>query len=117
MTWYFRVSGQVTIDGRNTTAYMHGNAQRTLLLLMRTDGNRPETYLVSLRNDNDVVDCGGFHPTRFLPFLIGDVNPPCSIFTVNPANVIDAPLAATLVRGRRSVEFSTASGKKVRAEW
>jgi hypothetical protein len=116
-TWYFGVNGQVTIDGRKTAGYMHANARRTLLLLTRTDQTRPETYLVSLRDDKGIVDCGGFHPTRFLPFPIGDVNPPCSIFTADPANVIDGPLAATLVRGRRSVEFSTTSGRRVKAEW
>ena len=31
-TWYFRVNGQVTVDGRHTTGYLHANLQRTLLL-------------------------------------------------------------------------------------
>jgi hypothetical protein len=116
-TWYFPVNGQVTTDGRETGGYMHANPQRTLLLLTRTDGSRPETYLVSLRDDKGILDCGGFHPTRFFPIPIGDVNPPCSAFTVDPAKIIDAPLSMTLVRGQRSVEFSTVSSKKVKAEW
>jgi hypothetical protein len=117
MTWYFRVNGQVTVDGHKTTGYMHANTARTILLVTRTDGSRPETYLVSLRDDKAVLDCGQWNPVRFLPFPIGDVSPPCSVFTVDPAKVIDAPVAATLVRRRTSVEFTTASGKKVRAEF
>jgi len=116
-TWYFRVNGRVTVDGHKTTGYMHANTQRTVLLLTRTDGRRPETYLVSLGDEKAILDCGKWHPTRFLPFPIGHVNPPCSIFTVEPADVADAPVSATLVRERRSIEFSTASGKKVKAEW
>jgi len=28
-TWYFRVNGQVLVDGRQTSGYMHANADRT----------------------------------------------------------------------------------------
>jgi hypothetical protein len=116
MTWYFRVNGRVTVDGHDTTGYLHANTQRTILLVTRTDGGRPETYLVPLSYGNEVIDCGKWHPMRFLPAIIGDVNPPCFFFT-DPSEVADAPDDSTLVRGRRSVEFSTASGRKVKAEW
>jgi hypothetical protein len=116
MTWYFRVNGRVTVDGHKTTGYMHANTQRTILLLTRTDGGRPETYLVPLGERRAIFDCGDWHPVRFLPIAIGDLSPACSPFT-DPAKVVDAPIDKTLVRGRRSVEFSTASGKKVKAEW
>jgi len=116
-TWYFRVSGQVTVDGHNTSGYLHANTERTLLLLTRTDEAKPETYLISLVHRKLIFDCGGWHPIRFFPMPIGDLNPPCSFFTVDPAKVVDAPVSATLVLSRRSVEFSTASGKKVKAEW
>jgi len=117
MTWCFRVNGQVTVDGHRTTGYMHANTRKTILLLTRTDGSRPETYLVSLGDEQAILDCGKWHPTRFLPFSVSHVNPPCSAFTVEPADVADPPVAATLVRDRRSIEFSTASGKKIRAEF
>jgi len=116
-TWYFRVDGQVTVDGHETTGYMHANTQKTILLLTRTDDGRAETYLVSLGDEKAILDCGKWHPTRFLPFPIGHVNPPCSMFAVEPADVADAPVSATLVRKQTSVEFTTASGKKVKAEW
>ncbi len=116
-TWYFRVSGQVTVDGHNTSGYMHANTERTLLLLTRTDETKPETYLISLVDRKLIFDCGKWHPIRFFPMPIGDLNPPCSFFTVDPVQVVDAPVSATLVLGRKSIEFSTASGKKVKAEW
>lgn len=115
MTWYFRVNGQVTVDGHKTSGYMHANTDRTILLVTRTDGKGRETYSISLSYDKGINDCGEWNPPRFFPIAVGDVNPPCLV--VEPAKVIDAPLARTLVRERRSVQFSTASGKKVKAEW
>ena len=90
---------------------------KTILLLTRTDDSRPETYLVSLGPRKTVFDCGEWHPLRFLPFPVGDVNPPCTIFTVDPTKVHDPPTAATPTTGRNFIEFITVSGKKVRAQW
>src|SRR5271157_943248 len=115
MTWYFRVNGEVTVDGHKTSGYMHANTDRNVLLLTRTDGKSRETYSILLSYGKGINDCGEWNPPRFFPIAIGDVDPPCLI--VDPAKVIDAPLAGTLVRERRSVQFSTASGKKVKAEW
>jgi len=115
-TWYFRVNGRVMVDGHETTGYMHANTQRTILLLTRADGPRKETYLVPLGQGSTIFDCGEWHPVRFLPIAIGDLNPACSPFT-DPAEVVDGPTDKTLVRGRRSIEFSTASGKKIKAEF
>jgi len=114
--WYFRVNGQVIVNGQKTTGYLHANTNKTSLMLTRTDDSRPETYLVSLGLTKTVFDCGEWHPLRFLPLPIGDLNPPCSFFT-NPAKVRDPAVTSTLQRGPRFVEFSTASGKKVRGEW
>jgi len=116
-TWYFRVNGQVTVDGRGTSGYMHVNTQRTLLLITRTDGTEPETYLVSIVGLMRISDCGEWHPIRFLPVPIGHLNQPCSVFTADPTKVADAPVSATLAGGGGSIEFSTVSGKHVKAEW
>ena len=117
MIWYFRVNGSVTVDGHNTGGYMHANTQRTALLITRTDESRPETYLVPVASGKTILDCGQWHPIRFLPIPIGDVNPPCSGFNEKAESAVDPPVNETLVRSRRSVEFLTASGKKVKAEW
>ncbi|MGO9087201.1 MAG: hypothetical protein ACLQBK_18440 [Candidatus Sulfotelmatobacter sp.] len=115
MTWFFRVNGQVTVDGHKTAGYMHANTERTILLLTRTDGLRKETYLVPLGEGRTISDCADWHPVRFLPIAIGDINPPC--FLTDPKQIADAPISATLKFQPRSVEFSTVSGKRVRAEW
>jgi hypothetical protein len=115
--WYFRVNGQVVVNGRTTTGYMHANTKKTFLILTRTDDSQPETYLVSLETKAGVLDCGEFHPPRFLPFPIGHLNPPCSFFIGDPVKFHDPPIAATLTTGRNFIEFSTASGKKVRGQW
>jgi hypothetical protein len=114
-TWYFRVNGRVMVDGRETSGYMHANTQRTILLVTRTDGGWPETYLVRLGDEKSILDCGKWHPTRFLPAPIRDINPPC--LSTDATDIRDAPVEETVIRKRRSVEFSTASGKKVRAEF
>lgn len=114
--WYFRVDGQVLVNGQKTTGYLHANTDKTILLLTRTDDSRPETYLVSLGPTKTIIDCGEWHPLRFLPFPIGDLNPPCSMFT-DPAKIHDPAATATATTGRNFIEFSTTSGKKVRAQW
>ena len=116
-TWYLRVNGAVTVDGQKTTGYLHANTSRTFLLITRTDLDRPETYRVPVRDNEMIIDCGNWHPIRFFPTPIGDVNPPCSFFFTDPTEARDAPIQSTLIRRRNSVEFSTASGKKINAEW
>lgn len=116
-TWYFRVNGSVAVDGRPTGGYMHTDTSRTVLLITRTDGSRPETYRVPLSNSKAIHDCGTWHPVRFLPNPVGDLNPRCSGSDAQPSNIIDAPLGATLIQSGRSIQFTTASGKKVKAEF
>jgi hypothetical protein len=115
-TWYFRVNGQVNIDGHPTSGYLHANTQKTNLLLTRTDESSAETYLVPLEAGKLVVDCAEWHPIRFLPMPVSELKPPCSAFN-DSSTVRDAPIETTVVRSRRSVEFSTASGKKIKGEW
>ena len=115
--WYFRVSGSVTVDGRKTSGYMHANTRRNTLLVTRTDGSRLETYLVPAEGGKFIFDCGDWHPIRFLPIPMGELNPPCSGLNERQGSVIDPPVVSTVVRARRAVEFSTASGKSVKAEW
>jgi hypothetical protein len=117
ITWYFRINGQVVVNAAETSGYLHANSQKTILLLTRTDDSRPETYLVSLGPTKTVLDCGDWHPVRFLPFPVADVNPPCTVSTVDPAKLHDPPDTASVTSGRNFVEFSTTSGKKVRGQW
>ncbi|HYM76567.1 MAG TPA: hypothetical protein VE377_11370 [Candidatus Dormibacteraeota bacterium] len=113
--WYFRVDGQVLVNGQTTAGYLHTDTDKTLLLVTRTDDSRPETYLISL-GQKTVLDCGEWHPLRFLPFPVGHVNPPCTTLTVDPSKVHDPP-ATGVTTGRNFIEFSTRSGKKVRGQW
>ncbi len=117
INWYFRVNGQVVVNGRETSGYLHANSQKTILLLTRTDDSRPETYLISLGPTRTVFDCGDWHPLRFLPFPVGDVHLPCTASTNDPAKVRDPPAVATVTSGRNFIEFSTTSGTKVRGQW
>lgn len=112
-TWYFRVNGQVLVDGRETSGYMHANADRTMLLVTRTDGTKAETYLVPVADRAAIRGCGEWTPIRFIP---NPVNPPCSAST-GSAKSSDEPVSSTLVREGRFVSFSTASGKKIKAQW
>jgi hypothetical protein len=115
-TWYFRVNGQVLVDGRETAGYMHANADRTILLVTRTDGKRAETYLVPVVDRAAIRDCGEWSPIRFIPNPVRGTNPPCSV-SPDSVNNSDSPLLPTLQREGRFVSFSTVSGKKVKAQW
>lgn len=115
-TWYFRVDGQVLVDDRETAGYMHANADRTILLVTRTDRKRAETYLVPVVDRAAIRYCGDWSPVRLMPNPVRVVNPPCSAST-DPANISDAPISSTLIREGRFVSFSTVSGKKVKAQW
>jgi hypothetical protein len=117
ISWYFRVDGQVAVNARETSGYLHANSQKTILVLTRTDDSRPETYLISLGPTKTVSDCGDWHPVRFLPFPVANANPPCTVLTVDPAKLHDPPATPTVTSGRNFVEFSTTSGKKVRGQW
>ena len=117
IVWFFRVDGAVTVNGQESSGYMHANTQRTALLITRTDGPIPETYLVPVGTGKAVFDCGQWHPWRFFPIAVGDLNPPCLGFKAQGETGADLPVDATLVRTRRSVEFSTMSGRKVKAQW
>jgi hypothetical protein len=116
LAWCFRVDGVVIVNGTKTGGYLHANTKRTFLFLTRTDGDQPETYLVPLQNSDWIIDCGTWHPIRFLPVPIRDANPPCSGYDI-PVGVRDAPANSTLIRSRRSLEFITVSGKRIKAEW
>src|SRR5215471_7225993 len=106
--WYFRVNGQVLVDGQQTSGYMHANADRTILLITRTDGARAETYLVPVADRTTVLDCGDWRLVRFIPNPVEGANPPCS-GVADSAKTSDAPVSSTLVREGRFVSFSTAS--------
>lgn len=115
-TWYFRVNGHVLVDGRETSGYMHANADRTILLITRTDGTRNETYFVPVTDRTLIQDCGEWTPIRFIPNPIRGANPPCSVLP-GSVNNLDSPVSPTLLREGRFVSFSTASGKKIKAQW
>lgn len=116
ITWYFRVNGRVLVDGRQTSGYMHANTDRTILLITRSDGKRNETYLIPVTDRAAILDCGNWSPIHFVPTPVKGATPPCSA-SPDPANNPDPPNSSTLVREGRFVSFSTASGKKVKAEW
>ncbi len=114
--WYFRVNGNVLVDGKGTSGYLHANTDKTLLLLTRTDQNRRRTYLINLDGASRIISCGEWNPPRFLPLPVLDITTLCSgLDEAIPG--IDTPLEKTLVRERTYLEFSTASRHTVKAEW
>lgn len=117
MTWWFKSSGQVTVNGVQS-GYMHRNRENSALIITRVDLRPSQSYLVWIRGKKDVTHCGEWHATRFPAFSIGDVNPPCSFFTKSSdtANA-DEAVSSTLTVRPGFVEFQTVQGKKVSASW
>lgn len=117
MAWWLWSGGSVAVDG-TTHGYLHINKQHSSVIITRTDSNPPQSYLVDVSERKWIIHCGEWHAPRFPAFPIGDLNPPCSIFS-NGADLprADNPVEATLKAGPGSVEFETTQGHKVSASW
>jgi len=63
-----------------------------------------------------VLDCGDWRLVRFVPNPVEGTNPPCS-GVADSAKAFDPPVSSTLIREGKFVSFSTASGKKIKAQW
>jgi hypothetical protein len=117
MGWWFCSRGAVAVDG-SRHGYMHINKQHSAVIITRTDSNPRQSYLAVLSGRKWMIHCGGWHAPRLPAFPIGDVNPPCSIFT-NAAELptADNPIVDTLKAEPRWVEFQTVQGRWVSASW
>ena len=116
-TWWFWSSGSVAVDG-SRHGYMHINKQNSAVIITRTDSSPRQSYLVALSGRKWMIHCGEWHAPRLPAFPIGDVNPPCSIFS-NGAELptADNPIVGTLKAGPHSIEFQTMQGRRVSASW
>jgi hypothetical protein len=118
MVWYLPIRSRIFLDDHETEGYVHRCLTDHRLVMITIRNNpKPETYLVWLEHRHNIVDCGQFHPPPYLPIPIGDLSPPCSMFNIDPTEVRDPPMTQTLLTTPMSVEFSTASGHKIRAQW
>jgi len=116
-SWWFWSNGTVTVDG-SRHGYIHVNKQHSAAIITRTDSSPPQSYLVVLSGKKWTIHCGQWHAPRLPAFPIGDVNPPCSIFSSGgDSPTADNPVVGTLKGGPRSVEFQTMQGRRVSASW
>jgi hypothetical protein len=118
MMWWLPVpSGNVAVNGVRS-GYLHRNSAHSAVMVTRTDLSPSQSYLVGLSERPELIHCGRWHAPRFFAFPVGDVNPPCSIFS-NGRDLPEAdnPKSSTLMVGPQSVEFYTTQGKKITAFW
>lgn len=117
MIWWLWSMGPVAVDG-SRQGYIHINREHSAAIITRTDCHPPQSYLVALARKHWIIHCGKWQAPQFPAFPIGDVNPPCSIFS-NGAGLptADDPIIDTLKVGPRSVEFHTIRGHRVSASW
>ena len=116
-TWWFRSSGSVRVDG-HTNGYLHRNRDRSAIMLTRTDGTRKQSYLVRTHGRGVIIHCGEWAAPQFPAFPIGDVNPPCSIFSSGDTDKgYDVAIGSTLSVTGNHVAFSTESGRRIEAHW
>jgi hypothetical protein len=113
-TWWVPVAtGHVAVNGVRS-GYLHRTSRYSALIITRTDVSPAQSYLVGLSERPEVIHCGRWHAPRFFPFPIGDVSPPCSVFSGDwNLPEADNPTFATLRIPEESVEFYTMRGKKV----
>ena len=117
MTWWVWSRGHVTVGGISN-GYLHLNRKHSGVIITRTDLHPGQSYLIWLGEKNFLIHCGEWHATRLPAFAIGDVNPPCSVFS-NGSDMASAdnPIESTLTARPGFVEFQTMQGKKVVAAW
>ena len=117
MTWWFSSSSLVAVDGARS-GFLHVNREHSAVIITRTDLRPSQSYLVRLSGKNFLTHCGDWQAPRLPAFPIGDVNPPCSLFS-NRSDfpVVDNAALSTLTARPGFVEFQTERGKKVTASW
>lgn len=115
--WLLPAGGSVLVDGK-PGGYLHTDWKNNVWVVTRTDIEPSESYLVNLSREHSVADCGAFRPTRFLPYPVGDVNPPCMGFEdVYKLEHADLPDPSSESMQAHQIEFSTRSGKRVKITW
>jgi len=124
-TWYFIVpNARLTVDGRPSEGWLHVRTYdrgRVMFVTRRSDG-KVESYLTTLEKGEKgyVWPCGDWTAPDFPFFPIGDVNPPCTFFTVaeeEPSQPKPKAVNRELRVGPGFVEFTADDGKRVRASW
>jgi hypothetical protein len=116
-SWWFWANGVVAVDGIKH-GYIHINKQHSAVIITRTDSDPHQSYLVALSGAKWMIHCGEWHAPKIPAFAIGDVNPPCSIFSNGgDLRTADNPIVVTLKAGPRSVEFQTIQGHRLFASW
>ena len=120
-TWYFRdFHSQIIVDGKPSQGRVHRDHSGGSLFVTRTDVHEAMTYMIIIAPETrgHVWSCGDWVAPRFPIFGIGDVNPPCWIFS-NPSDAKPEPVhpPSNLVTGSNFVEFTAYDGRRVRASW
>jgi hypothetical protein len=115
--WWFGEAGNVTVDAA-PNGFLHRSEKVNAIILTRTDTSPRQSYLIGLGKNRLVINCGGWSAPHFPIFAIGDVNPPCSVFTNDDNDSrSDRASNSTLFVRPNSVEFTTTSGKRIKASW
>jgi hypothetical protein len=120
-SWYFVVpNARLTVDGRKVKGWLHRGNHRETLFLTRRENGKAESYLIWAPRDRKgmVWNCGDWTAPRFPTFPIGDLNPPCSIFSASNAPASKSSLPARdLVVGTSFVEFAADDGSRIKVSW
>lgn len=121
IVWYFAdYHARLTVDGKPAPGRVHRDRSGRAIFVTRSDGEKPRTYLIELpsQTSGHVLSCGSWVAPRFPAFAIGDVNPPCWIFSFpGDPNPPPVHLPANFVSGANFVEFTAYDGKRTRATW
>lgn len=117
--WYFRVSdARLTVDGKEVRGSVHRSNRGQTLFLTRRDKPKAESYMITipLGRQAFVSNCGSWTAPRLIAFPIGDVNPPCWVFSDGETSTLAGP-NRNPVLGVRSIEFTADDGSRIAAFW
>jgi hypothetical protein len=109
--WFIKIPHAViTVNGRQTTGWLHEAHNGNTIFFTRSDSSKPETYDLVFANEGNgqVLSCGAWVASRLPLIAIGDVNPPC---------FFEGSAGRGLTKGPRSIAFTTNEGARVEARW
>jgi len=109
--WYLKLPVYIiSVNGKQAKGWLHRATNERSMYFTRADSSKPITYdLVFVEGENGYVSsCGTWIAPRLPAIPVGDLNPPC---------FLEGSAGRNLIRGPRSIAFTTDAGTWLEAHW
>src|SRR6266404_3151563 len=109
--WFLKIPNTIiTVNGTQTKGWLHTANNGRAMFFTFTNSGKSLTYDLVFAGDVNgrVLNCGTWVASRLPLFAVGDVNPPC---------FFEPSAGHNLMRGSRSIAFTTNDGTRLEAHW